>query len=107
MKDSKKEGPKFLNLRTGTAKAVSFLHSDAHFVFKSLADITAASEAYWVNKLTGKDKHAVKEDRHNKTEEDQELIMAIPGLIGGLLKRVVKKGSSIDDDVVNEMNQAV
>lgn len=99
--------PKFLNIKTGTAKAVSFLHSDAHFVFKSLADMTAASEAYWVNKLTGKPKDAVKEDRHNKTEQDQELIKAIPGLIGSMVKRVVKYKPTVEEEIVHETNATV
>lgn len=67
--------PKFLkkqNLKEGTAKAVSFIAGDAHFMVKSTADGIVRAEASIVHSLTGKSKHAIVEDRHNKTEETQE-----------------------------------
>jgi hypothetical protein len=107
MKDSKKDGPKFVGFRKGTAKVVSFLHSDAHFVFKSLADMTAHSEAFWVNKLTGKEKSAVKEDRYNRTEQDQELILAVPGIIATAVTGLFKSKATVEDDIYHESTEAV
>jgi hypothetical protein len=66
--------PNFLTLKTGTAKGVSFLASDMHFVLKTAADGVAHSEAFIVNKLTKQSKSAIIEDRHNKTAKTQERI---------------------------------
>lgn len=63
------------NIKNNTAKVASFILGEAHFMFKSLADITAHTEAVVVNKLTGKSIDAVKEDRHNETERHQEAII--------------------------------
>lgn len=78
-KKNKQSEPKFLGLRKGIAKGISFIHGDAHFIFKSAADITARSEAFFVNKLC-KDQNVedIIEDRHNKTESKQDAIINAP-----------------------------
>ena len=92
--------------KTNTAKVVSYLHSDAHLLLKSAADGVANSEAFWVNKLTGRAKDSIIEDRHNRTEETQELIKAMPGLIGSAVKGVFKKKPA-DDTTVSDVEEAV
>lgn len=78
-------------LRNNTAKVVSFLHSDAHLLLKSAADGVAKSEAFFVHQITGRSKDSIIEDRHNKTEQTQEQIKAVPGLIGSAVSGLFKK----------------
>jgi uncharacterized protein YoxC len=94
--------------KNNTAKVVSFLHADAHLVLKSAADGVAKSEAFFVNKLTGRAKAHIIEDRHNKTEETQETIKAIPGLISASVSGIFKssKEAAKNTTVEQEVAQA-
>lgn len=93
--------------RTNTAKVVSYLHADAHLLLKSSADGVAKSEAFFVNKLTGRAKDSIIEDRHNKTEATQELIKSMPGLIGSAASAFFKrskraaKENTVEDNLAN------
>lgn len=63
------------DVQHGIAKGVSSILGGAHFTYKTLADITAYTEAGAVFRLTGKSRKATIEDRHNKTEDEQERII--------------------------------
>jgi hypothetical protein len=92
--------------RTNTAKVVSFLHSDAHLLLKSAADGVAKSEAFFVNKLTGRAKSSIIEDRHNKTEETQEQIKAIPGIISSSVGKLFKASATANKEEGPEREMA-
>ncbi len=70
-KGPKAPSKKLQAVKNGTAAVVTFVARDLHFVFKSTADGVARGEAVTVNKLTGKAKFAIIEDRHNTTERMQ------------------------------------
>lgn len=83
------------------------MHADLHLVLKSSADGVARSEAFFVNKLTGRSKDSIIEDRHNKTEATQELIKAMPGLVGGVVSGLFKRSkkaaqeNTVEDNIAN------
>lgn len=83
-------------LATATSKLSSYILGDVHFLLKSSADITARTEAKIVNKCTGRAESSVIEDRHNRTEETQQLIKDAASMMYDNLNRAFS--SKYDDD---------
>lgn len=77
------------NAKNILAKGTSFILGDAHFLTKSLADGIVKAESIIVNKLTGQDKDAIIEDRHNETEKTQENFK----LMASFIKDEVRRGA--------------
>ena len=95
-------------IKNVTAKGISMVCGDLHLIAKSSADGIANTEAYFVNKLTGRAKAHIIEDRHNKTEQTQELIKAMPGLIGASVRGMMSrsKKAAKEDNLEAEVSGA-
>ncbi len=99
MKNPFKKGTK---LATVTSKVISHVMGDFHFLFKTSADITARAESKIVNKLTGRAPSSVIEDRHNRTEATQTMIIDKSKQLG---KTLTSFFHAVDDAAVDAVQQ--
>lgn len=63
---------------------------NAHFIAKSTADTIVLAEASIIKKLTGKSIEHTTEDRHNATEDAQDMAKAFGNKILGSIKGINK-----------------
>lgn len=87
------------------ASATSFVLGDTHFVLKSSADAVASLESILINKMTGKPKRHVIEDRHNHTEQTQELVKLAAMKLADRFRSLTRQSSDSDiiaDDIIHD-----
>ena len=89
-----------IKFRKAIAWTASHTLGDTHFVLKSAADATAATEAYIVNKMTGKEYKSIIEDRHNSTEAKQAAVKAASISMNNKMKSMFKAAGSMEAEQV-------